>query len=61
MIVLGVLFGVIIFVCAIIMLWLGNVLLVWFSGIWFGGFGLFLGLLGGLFLVGGFLFVYYFY
>lgn len=53
MTVLGVLLGVTIFACAITMLRPGNVLPVRSSGIWFGGFGLLSGLLGGLFSAGG--------
>ena len=61
MTVLGVLLGVTIFACAITMLRPGNVLPVRSSGIWFGGFGLLSGLLGGLFSAGGPPLVYHFY
>ena len=61
MTVLGVTLGVTIFACAITMLRPGNVLPVRSSGIWFGGFGLLSGLLGGLFSAGGPPLVYHFY
>jgi len=61
MTVLGVTLGVTIFACAITMLRPGNVLPVRSSGIWFGGFGLLSGVLGGLFSAGGPPLVYHFY